>query len=229
MRCIKVSDLMCGVGLRKSNKCDADVCKINDMLMTHYSLLMETNVTKVASWFVDPGTCTVTVNSINGEDIYKVHYIAVTHEEECNSCYKFHATCMLDKPSCECCKNWKLLPIREWHYSLDVGEYSIDCDKVTVNVWEQVKKWYVVYSKWPKLISGIDDDICIDPREYELLKAWLQRQEAERKWDYEAANYFENKQFRAKERLMKAEEVYPYIITYLNNDRGKNGNRNTLY
>lgn len=207
MKCFTARELMCGLGLNLSSNCEKDVCKMNSILEDHYLLLVDMETTKVAAWFT--WEWLQTVSSVNWEDIYKVHRIVVSPTDKCCRPY-----CTHDLESCtsDCCTNNLWLDIHPAFWDIDVWWFVINNDKVDFNVWEWVSSWYIVYSRWPKTISSLDDPICIDPKEIRLLKSSISKSWSEMMWDFEWAAYFEQRQFKSIQQLEKIEDRLPYRI-----------------
>lgn len=207
MKCKTARELMCGLGLNLSSNCEKDVCKFNSILEDHYMMLVNTESTKAAVWFTWQWIQQVT--SLNGEDIYRVHSIAVT---PCDKCCP--PSCMHKLDSCDdCCNHWYWLEIHNAYFELDKWGFVVNNNKIDFNVGEGIVKWHVIYSRWPKEITSLDDQICVDPKEMRLLKASISKNWAEMAWDFEAANYFEGRQFKAMQQIEQIEDRTPYRIS----------------
>lgn len=213
MKCISARDMMKGLWINESPDCEKTICQINDILMDHYDLLVGSETTKVGSWFT--WSWLHTINSINWEEILRLNWVYVT---TCSCC---PMPCMHKTESCSCCESWYSLELCEAVWDLEVWHFAVDCDKVHVNVWDKVIKWYVNYSKWYKPITSLDDEICLKPWEYRLLRRWFQMHFAEMEWDFNWAGYFEQKQFNAYTRLMEREDRIPWKIWFPDKKHGK--------
>lgn len=177
-------------------------------MQDHYLMMVNLETSKVAVGFT--WKWLQEVSSVNWEDIYRVHWIYV---EPCDKCCP--PQCMSKEDWCDdCCDNLYSLHIYPAVWDLDVGAFSVNSNKISFNVWDGIQKWYVVYSKWPKEITSLDDLICVDPKEIRLLKQTINKTRHEMNGDYEAANYFEKLQFKAFQQLEAIEDRLPHSILW---------------
>lgn len=185
------------------------MCKMNAILRRHYTNLVWTHLTRCAigfSWWWH-----MELETHSGNDIYKVLWAYVELEDECQvwDCYQKIEDCW-----CECDNTYRLA-ISEAYRELSVWEYSVDWNKLCINVWDNVTRWYVVYNRWPKEIESIEDEICLEPLEIELLQMWILRYQAEIDKNFELASYFEKQMYNQKTRIMNdIEDKIPFSIKW---------------
>lgn len=207
MKCMEVKDFLCWLDVDFGSDCDAAVCKMNAVLRRHYTKLIGSQATKSSLWFV--WSWEHTLQSPNGENIYKVHWV---HVQLCDECDPDECHIKMDWCSCS---NWYMIPLKPSLWDIDPWTYVTDCDKVSINVWCNVKKWYIIYSRWPKEIESLDETICFDPLEEDILQTGIMRHYFQLKKELEMANYYEQMEFNARKHLKEeVESQIPYKIGF---------------
>lgn len=198
MKCVSANEILCWLGIEFSTDCERSVCKVNSILRRHYANLVLSKTTEKAIWFTWANE--ITTNTDNWEDIYRVNWVFVKVTDCCTPW-----PCLTKVKSCDNyeCDYWYQLSIKDALWELEPGCYTVDCDKISINVGAEVERGYITYSKWPKEITSMDEEICIDPLEVELLQMSFLRADAEIKRDFEMAQYFETREFNARRRLIE--------------------------
>lgn len=192
MQCTTPNDILCWLWITLGNDCKKNVCKFNAILRRHYSNLVWYQTTRTAAWFVWGWDQILTTNW--WEHVYKVMWAFVKLSSKCDK-----NKCLIPIEWCEC-NDWYKLPLKRAVYDMDVWSYDYDCDKISVNVGD-VESWYVVYSRWPKEITDMNEKICLDPVEWEILQMGVMRYKSEIDKDFELASYYEQRAFNARTRL----------------------------
>lgn len=208
MKCITAKDLLCWLWINFWTDCDKQSCKLNAILRRHYTNLVNTKITRCAIGFTWGWHQQLT--TADWSDIYRVLWVYVELEDNCDiwPCYRKEESCWCD------CDDTYSLAISEAYWELWVWEYSVDWNEVCINVWENVKRWHIVYSRWPKEISSIEDDICLEPMEIEILQMWVLRYQAEIEKDFNLAKYFEQQMYNLKTRIVELEDRIPFSIKW---------------
>lgn len=196
MKCMSIPELMSGLWINTSNNCDKNIARINAVLRKHYANLVGSHVTRSAIGFTGSWDQDLVTNDWN--DIYKVLGIYV----EMKPCYAV-TKCHREVRKCDNCSlnRYTITPKRALFDDSDTWSYAVSCDKLLVNVWDNVERWYIEYSRGPKEITSMDDKICIDPLEIEMLQMSLLRAWSEQDKDYQLAEYYEQREFNARNRM----------------------------
>ena len=81
------------------------------------------------------------------------------------------AQCYIQSGS-KCCGDWTD-QLKMYHVNLNpwIWQYTSKCDtEIIAWIPQSLKWWYFLYSRWPKEIQSMDDEICLDPR----MLTWLE-------------------------------------------------------
>jgi len=157
--CIKAKDIFAGI--RETDQwCKNKVARMNRILRNFYLDTVDVPSNIVAqpinwSWVVTIQT---------DYPIYKIFWFFW-------KAWTCSAQCYIQAWS-KCCGDWTD-QLKMYHVNLNpwIWQYMSKCDtEVTAWIPQSLQWWYFLYSRWPKEIQSMDDEICLDPR----MLTWLE-------------------------------------------------------
>lgn len=207
MDCTTPKDIICWLWISFWWKCDKQLCKFKSVLRRHYAKLLWTQATMETIWFVSWWTQILT--TAHWEEIYKPWSVHIKLDRWTNPISWITPLERLDW------EQWYSVPLRNYiaEFNMDIWDYVVKWNTIELLLPNNVEQWYLVYSRWPQDVRSLSDQFCLNPTEWELLQAWMMRMQAEVNKDYDAAKYWEQREYNIVKSIKEdIEQRIPHTI-----------------
>lgn len=205
MEVIKVKNFLKWLWIDFWNNCEKSVHKFNNAMRRYYSRLAASWVTQSEVYFQKGWI--ISLSSKYNELIYSVDWVYV-HLSQCRN----DEPCYRKEDKCWCDDLYTLITHKAVWTELWLWDYRVDWNTLRINVGDCVTKWWITYSRWPKIIESMDDVVHIDSLESEIMQAELLRYYHEQNDNYNWANYFEQRSYKAMQQAKKIVNKIPQTI-----------------
>jgi len=199
--CIKASELFDSLAITDEwQSCEKKTARVNRALRNFYLDTISLPINMVSHRIANSWLQTI----ITEYPIYKV--------------MGFFSSCGLNCSTSmnnACCGEWtQAIQMSRVNNNPQTWQYIVDCEtQINSNIPNWHSDMYLLYSRWPKFITTMQDDVCIDSYMLSWLEYYIERFYHSYQWDI---NRYNMAKWEYSERLNNAKEAAAWRTFIIN-------------
>lgn len=206
--CTTVKDFLKCIWIENVS-CKSKVCEFNSIMRKFYLDIYSLDFNRTVEPFVWSGN----IEIITDYPVYKL--IGIFGKEDCNSCWC--NACLLDVPTCEwwcsCQAKLKQVMHQTWDdNNLKTWEYTQWYKCISANIPSCFSDWYIVYQRWPKLFSWLDENLCLPDELLVALEYLSMHEYAIKDKQFEAAQFYSQMYQQVLKKLNDKDATVPFAV-----------------
>lgn len=204
--CFKASDLFKWLNIEEDT-CKTKIDRLNRALEMFYMDTLNFPENIEAEWFWWSWL-------IDIETKYPIYSLKWIYATWCStSCFVEEDDICIECWQCPDCPKPKLLQTFPAKYDLKQWQYDIICDnKVRFHQYSFASNQFIVYSKWPKKIETMNDDVCMSTKMKIAFQYLLERTYALRDREFNAINLYQSLYTQTLKNISWSNDFIPYSV-----------------
>ena len=204
--CIKAKEFFKWLNI-EDDTCKTKLDRLNRTLEMFYMDTLDFEENLQAEWFWGSGL-------MNIDTLYPIYKFVGIYWTWCkNECFVEGDNVCIPCWRCNECPEPRQLQTFLWQYDLRQWQYRMLCDnRIEYNQYDFATNQYIVYSRWPKKITSMDDDICMSTKMKIAFQYLIEWSYAIRDREFNAINLYQSLYTQALQKIKWSSEYIPYSI-----------------